>query len=73
MRNIPLLDSGSVSVLSWQRIEAVSDELFEMVIYILFASKLQNKLQSAPVQFTTEFKRVQLYFRKRDSPADSSE
>jgi hypothetical protein len=65
MRNIPLLDNGSVNTFPWQRIDAVSDELFEMVIYILFASKLQT----APVQYTTEFRRVQVGLRA-ESPAD---
>jgi hypothetical protein len=59
MRNSPLLDNGSVNMFPWQRIDAVSDELFKRVIKIWFASKLQKKLQSAPVQFTTELRGVQ--------------
>jgi hypothetical protein len=53
MRNSPLLDNGSVRTFPWQRIDTVTDELFNMVIYIQFASKLQKKV---PVQ-------------SRDSPA----
>jgi hypothetical protein len=61
MWNSPLLDNGSVSTFPWQRIDAVSDELFEMVIYIRFASKLQERVvqerdNSGPV-------------KSRDSPA----
>jgi hypothetical protein len=56
MRNSPLLDNGSASTFPWQRIDAVSGELFEMVINIQFASKLQKRsysqlqFSSAPVK-----------------------
>jgi hypothetical protein len=43
MWNSPLLENSSVSTFPWQQIDAVSDELFEMVIYIWFASKLQKR------------------------------
>jgi hypothetical protein len=39
----PLLDNSSVSTFARQRIEAVTDELFEMVVSIRFASKLQKE------------------------------
>jgi hypothetical protein len=48
-----LLDNGSVSTLPWQRIDAVSDEMFEIVIYIRFASKLQKRSYSQ-LQFSSE-------------------
>jgi hypothetical protein len=72
MRNSPLLDSGSVRKFLWQRIDALTDVLFEMMIYILFASKLQK------FQLTAETVQLQLrgaeklQFR-RGSRTDSSE
>jgi hypothetical protein len=33
MQDSPLLDNSLVSTIPWQRIDAISDELFEMVIY----------------------------------------
>jgi hypothetical protein len=51
MRDSQLLDNGSASTFPWQRTDAVSDELFELVINSRFAWNLQKrKLQSAPVQ-----------------------
>jgi hypothetical protein len=51
MRNSPLLDNGSVSTFPLQRIDAVTDELFEKVIYIRFASKL---VQLSSVKFISD-------------------
>jgi hypothetical protein len=51
-RNSPLLDNGSVNTFPRQLIGGVTDELFEMVIYIRLASKLQKE---SSVQFTREF------------------
>jgi hypothetical protein len=42
-RNNPLLDNSSVSTFQRQRIDAVKDELFEIVIYVKFASELQKE------------------------------
>jgi hypothetical protein len=54
-----LLDNGSVSTVPRQRIDGVTDELFEMMAYIRVASKL---LEKSSVQFT----RVQSFgIRKR--------
>jgi hypothetical protein len=59
MRDNQLLDNGSVSTFPWQRIDAVSDELFEMVIYIRFVSKLEKRsyshLQFSSPQGSEEF------------------
>jgi hypothetical protein len=46
-----LLDNGSVSTFPLQRIDGVIYELFEMVGYIQFASKLQKEI-------SVQFKRV---------------
>jgi hypothetical protein len=60
MRDSPVLDNGSVNMFPWQLIEAVSDELFEMVIYGRFASKLQKRsysqLQFSSQQSSEEFR-----------------
>jgi hypothetical protein len=56
MRNSQLLDNVSGNTFSWQRIDAVSDELLEIAIYIRFASTLQKRsyseLQSSSVQIS---------------------
>jgi hypothetical protein len=42
-RKSPLLDNVSVSTSPRQRIDGITDEQFEMMIYIGLASKLQNE------------------------------
>jgi hypothetical protein len=72
MQNNILLDNGSVSMFPWQRINTLSDELFEMVIYIRFTSKLQRE---ATVSSSSVHHRVQKRsapVKKRDSPADKN-
>jgi hypothetical protein len=63
MRDNQLLDNRSVSTFPWQGIDAVSDELFEVVISIRLAWKFQKgsyiQLQFSSPQFTTGFRRVQ--------------
>jgi hypothetical protein len=60
MRDSQLLDNGSVSTFSCQQIKAISDELFEIVIYIPLALKLQmrsySKLQFSSPKFTRDFR-----------------
>jgi hypothetical protein len=51
-RNSPLLDNGSLSTFPQQTTDAVTDELFEMVVSIPFSSKLQK-------ESSVQFKRVQ--------------
>jgi hypothetical protein len=70
MRDSQLLDNGSVSTFSWQRIEAGSNELFEMLINIRFASKLRKE---ATVSSSSVHHRVQkssVQSKSRDSPAE---
>jgi hypothetical protein len=52
-RNSPLLDNGSVSTFLLQRIDAVTDELFEIMVSIRFASKLreENSVQFSSREF----------------------
>jgi hypothetical protein len=75
MRNNQLLDNNSASTFPWQRIDAESDELFEMEIYIRFASKLQNRrysqLQFSSQQSSEEFSSVQE--QRQSSRQDGSE
>jgi hypothetical protein len=54
-RNSPLPNNDSVSNFPRQRIDAVTDELFEMVVSIRFASKLQKEssVQFSSVQFSS--------------------
>jgi hypothetical protein len=57
-----LPDNGSVRTFPWQGIDAVTDELFKMVIYIQFASKLQKRVpaqsrDSPAPEFTRELHR----------------
>jgi hypothetical protein len=65
MRNSPLLDNGSVKTFPWKPIDAVTDELFEMVIYIRFTSKLQKRVSAQ-----SRDKRAPV--NKRDSPTDKT-
>jgi hypothetical protein len=62
-RNSPLLDNGPVSNFPLQRIDGVTDELLDMVIYILLVSKLQK---ASLVQFRRVRSGVQSFgIRKR--------
>jgi hypothetical protein len=38
-----LLDNGSVSTFPWQRIDVVTDELFEVAFYIRFAPRYKRR------------------------------
>jgi hypothetical protein len=49
--NSPFLDNGSLSTFPRKRIDAVTDELFEIMVSIRFASKLQK-------ESSVQFKRV---------------
>jgi hypothetical protein len=75
MRDNQLLQNVSVSTFPYQRIDAVSDELFEMVISIRFASKLQKGSYSYPQisspQSSEEFSPVQE--QRQSSRQDSLE
>jgi hypothetical protein len=75
MQDSPLLDDVSVNMFPWQRIDGVSDKLFEFVIYIRFASKLQKRsygqLQFSLPQSSEEFSPVQE--QRQSSRQDSSE
>jgi hypothetical protein len=42
-QNSPLLDNGSVSTFPRQGIDAVTDELFDLVVSFWFASKLKKE------------------------------
>jgi hypothetical protein len=60
-RNSPFLYNGSVSTFPSQRINAVTDELFEKVVYIQFPSKLrkESSVQSSSGEFVQSDNSVQ--------------
>jgi hypothetical protein len=72
MRESQFLDNGSVSTFPWQRIEAVSDEMFEMVIYFRFDSKLQKRSYSSSSSVHHKVQKSSAPVKERDSPADKT-
>jgi hypothetical protein len=72
MQDSQLLDNGPVSTFPWQRIDAVSDELFEMVNYIRFTSRLQKRSYSQLQSVHHRVQKSSAPVKERDSPADKN-